>query len=294
MIPQRLKLGDTIGICTPSHVANREEYKITIENIKKKGFKVREADNLYADTYGYLATPEERASDFNQLIVDKEVKLILFGGGEGSNELLPLLDYEAIKANPKLICGFSDGTTILNTIWCKTGLVTYYGQAPYLFDDLTTYDDKQFKMWHMDGTVKEHLSNSPWHVQNIGIGEGILIGGYSRNFALLQGTQYFNYDKNMDYLLFIEDHEMFGGVDYVSAMLSHIEQSGIMECVNGLIFGNYSDTLNELLLGRLKRLGEQYQIPVVYCDDFGHGRNHAIFPIGRKAILDTEVCKLMY
>ena len=81
---------------------------------------------------------------------------------------------------------------------------------------------------------------------------------------------------------------MFGGVDYVSAMLSHIEQHDFMQTVTGVVFGHYSKNSHPELLNRLKRLGERYQIPVVYCDDFGHGANHAILPIGRNAELDTE------
>ena len=294
MIAPRIKLGETIGICTISHIADREEYGATIKNIRKSGFEVKEADNLYANTYGYLATPQERADDFNQLVADPTVKLILFGGGEGSNEVLPLLDYDSIIKNPKLICSFSDGTTILDAVWSKTGLETYYGQAPYLFDCWNPYDEGQFMSHLVEGNVKKHVPNSPWLVQSEGIGEGILVGGYSRNFALLFNTPYFTYNKNESYLLFIEDHEMFGGVDYVSAMLTHIEQSGIMSNVTGLIFGHYSANTNEMLLGRLKRMGEQYKIPIVYCDDFGHGENHAIIPIGRKAILNTEESALFY
>jgi muramoyltetrapeptide carboxypeptidase len=95
-------------------------------------------------------------------------------------------------------------------------------------------------------------------------------------------------------VLFIEDHESFGGVDYVSAMLTHIEQDKIMEQVTGVIVGNYSDREHPELLWRLKRMGEKFQIPVVYCDDFGHGWSHAILPIGRKVRLDGNQGKLTY
>ena len=96
------------------------------------------------------------------------------------------------------------------------------------------------------------------------------------------------------YVLFVEDHESFGGVDYVSAMLTHIEQDKLMEHVSGVIFGNYSGNEHPEFLARLKRMGETHNIPVVYCDDFGHGWNHAILPIGRKVRLETEQKKLIY
>lgn len=278
----------TIGICSPSHIAVYEEYQHTLGSIRRWGFSIREAENLYRRTYGYLASPQERAADFNQLIRDPAVELVLFGGGEGANELLPYLDFEAIRQNPKRICSYSDGTTLLNAVWALTGLETYYGQAPHYFDDFTPYDALHFRGHLMQDGMAEHVPNSPWQVQTAGRGQGILVGGYARNFAMLLGGRYFPADLHQKYLLFLEDHESFGGVDYVSAMISHIEQQPFMESVTGLVFGHYSENPHPELLGRLRRLGEQYGIPVVYCDDFGHGGNHAILPIGRMAELDTE------
>ena len=289
-----LRQGGVIGICSPSHIAHYWDYQNTINSIRSKGFQVRESDNLYKNTYGYSATPQERAADFNQLISDPEVELVLFGGGEGANELLPYIDFENIKRNPKRICSYSDGTFLLNPIWAKTGLETYYGFAPHNFINMTDYDAKHFWEHMVYDCMHEHVPNSEWKVQTYGVAEGVLIGGYARNFALILGSKYLPLDYNENYILFVEDHESFGGVDYVSAMLTHIEQDKIMERVAGLIFGNYSGNEHPELLWRLKRLGEKHQIPVVYCDDFGHGWNHAIFPIGRRVRLDTEQCKLSY
>lgn len=283
-----------IGICSPSHIAKYDEYQIIIESILNKGYRVREADNLYKSTDGYHATPKERADDLNQLVADPEVELIFFGGGEGSNELLPYIDYEQIRKHPKRFCSYSDGTTILDSIYAITGLETYYGQAPSVFNHMTDYDEKQFLQHIVEGKDCNYTANSKWQVQTLGKGEGILIGGYARNFALLLGNRYFPLNLNEKYLLFIEDHEKFGGIDYVSAMLSHIEQHDFINSVTGFIFGHYSENPHPELLCRLKRFGERYHIPVVYCDDFGHGVNRAILPIGRKAILNTEEATLLF
>lgn len=292
MIAPCLKPNGVIGVCSPSHIARREDYAKVLEAIRRAGYRIREADNLYKDTYGYLAAPEERAADFNQLIADPEVELVLFGGGEGSNELLPYIDFESVRRHPKRICSYSDGTTILDAVWAKTGLETYYGQNPSFFV-MSAYDSDQFER-HLLGDADAHTANSPWQVQTRGTACGVLVGGYARNFAMLLGSRYFPVDLNEKHLLFLEDHEMFGGVDYVSAMLSHIEQSDFMNTVTGLIFGHYSVNPHPELLARLKRLGERYGIPVVYCDDFGHGANHAILRVGHPAELDTEACALRY
>lgn len=282
-----LQHGDTIGIVAPSHVAERERYEPILAGIRARGFAVKTGENMYKATYGYLASEQERADDFNAMVRDPAVKMVFFGGGNGGAEVLPLLDYDAIARNPKLYVSYSDGTSILNAIYAKTGLITYYGQSPGNFVELTPYDETQFMSHFVRGGVTDFVPNSRWQTLTEGACEGTLIGGYTVNFALLMRGDYFRHDPNERYVLFLEDHEMFGDVAFVSAMLSHIEQSGFARSVAGLLFGHYSESVNEDLLGRLRRFGERYGVPVVYCDDFGHGANHAILPIGCRAALDA-------
>jgi muramoyltetrapeptide carboxypeptidase len=104
---------------------------------------------------------------------------------------------------------------------------------------------------------------------------------------LLTGSDYFPYDRKERYILFLEDHEKFSKLNELSSYLSHIEQSGFMRNVTGLIFGHYSLTPNPEFFQRLERIGKKHNIPVAYCDDFGHGVNHAILPIGNFARLDA-------
>ena len=294
MIPELLKSNGTIGICSPSSIADRERSNTYRAFFSSYGFQMREADNMYKDTYGYNASPEERADDMMQLVLDDSVAQIIFGGGEGANELLPLLNFEIIKKHPKQFCSYSDGTTVLNAIWANTGVETYYGMTPRALAEGDVYDRMHYFQHFVDGNVHEHVPAAPWVNLVPGVAEGILVGGYTRCFAMLLNGKYFPIDLKQDYILFLEDHEMFGGVDRVSAMISHIEQQDFMGSVRGLLFGHYSDPVNQDLLNRLKRFGEKYNVPVAYCDDFGHGKHHAILPIGRKARLDTVNGKLFY
>ena len=294
MLAPQLKKGAVIGLCSPSSKPSPESAEKYMRVMRRLGYDIVVAENIYKDTDGYLPSIEERAADFNQMIHDERVDLILFSGGECGPEILPYIDYEYLKAHPKAVLSYSDSTSILNAVWSKTGITTYYGQSPVHFKDLRQYDWEHFVMHLMEGPAEKHIANTDWHVQYEGVGSGILVGGYARNIAMMLDGPYFKYDPNEKYMLFVEDHEKFGGPDYVSAMISHIEQSPFINCVQGLIFGHYSTTLNEPLLARLKRFGEKHQVPVVYCDDFGHGVNHAILPIGRKAVLDTVKCELRY
>lgn len=294
MIAERLNYGDTIGLVSPCHIADQKRYEHIIFILKSMGFKVKLGENLYKNTYGYSATELERADDFNNMFLDKDVKMIFFGGGESGNELLPYINFENIARHPKIVCSYSDGTTILNAIYTKTGMITYYGQAPEIFEDLRYYDYMQFTSHFLNGYTGEYVRNSKWQTINRGVCEGILIGGYTRNVALLTGSTYFSYDRKEKYILFLEDHEEFSELDLVSSYISHIEQSSFFSNIVGVLFGHYSTTLYPELFQRLERLGKKYSIPVAYCDDFGHGVNHAILPIGSVARIDTEENTLSY
>ncbi len=290
----KLSHGDTIGIISPSHVATRERYEPIIRQIETFGFQVKVSKNLYNDTYGYIASEQERADDLNRMVSDPKVKMIFFGGGYGSVDLLPLIDYDNIRKNPKLFLSYSDGTSILNAIYTRTGLVTYYGQTPGDYAAPVPYTVEQFKRIFLENSTGEFIPNSTLHTVWQGTCEGILIGGYLHNVALGLGGPYFSYDKTETYLLFLEDHERFSSVAEVSSLLSFIEQSDFMQCVSGLIFGNYADTLSLPLLERLERFCRKHNIPAVYTDDFGHGINHAILPVGCRAELDATSKTLFF
>jgi len=295
MFAKRLSQGDTIGIICPSHIMEWSRYERIVDVIERLGFKVKFGDNVSKNTDGYIASSEERASDLNAMVADNSVKMVLFGGGEAAVEVLPLIDYENIRLNPKLFSSYSDATSILNAIHAQTGLVTYYGFGSGEFSDLRYYDYMQFCTHFVEGhNMGQFISDSKWKILNSGICDGTLIGGYTALFGLMLSNKYFQYNKDKKYLLFLEDHEYFGNVGGVNTYLSFIEQSSFMQNVAGLIFGHYSVNVPEDLLHRLERFGAKNNIPVIYTDDFGHGTKHAILPIGVNAKLDTEKQSLYF
>ena len=289
-----LKYGDTIGIICPSYVADKNDYEKYRRGIEKLGFKVKLGENIYKDTDRYTASVKERVDDLNEMVYDETVKLILFDGGCGSVDLIPYIDYKQIEKTPKLFLSYSDGTSILNAIYSQTGITTYYGQTPILFDHISEYDRKQFVSHLIEGNVKHYISNSDWHTITEGCCRGNLVGGYLLNFVLALGNRFFPYQTDKNYILFIEELDQLRDIEDVSMLLTCIGQSQLMEQVTGLLFGHYSDEVSPLLFEVLERFGQKYNIPVAYCDDFGHGPNHAIFPIGRKAVLDTGNKTLLF
>lgn len=294
MYARRLQKGDTIGIVSPSHIAERERYAPIIAALEGLGYRVKTGKNLYCDTYGYSAAEKERADDFNAMVLDDDVRMVLFGGGEGGNELLPLLDFGAIAAHPKLYCSYSDGTTILSAIYTATGLVTYYGPAPGNFADLRYYDYMRFASHLLAGNTADHVRSGPWRTLRGGSCEGSLLGGFTANFALSLGNRYFPYDMGKQYILFLENHELYSDVPQISAHLAHIEQSSLIESVTGLLFGHYARQAPDTLLELLNRFADRHDIPAAYCDDFGHDIHHAVMPIGGRARMDTDAQTLLF
>ena len=145
MLPNKLKSGDEIRVIAPSRsmsMIGEECKKIATERLESLGLKVTFGKYVDESDDDYIvATVKHRVEDLNEAFRDKNVKAILTViGGFNSNQLLDYIDYEAIKENPKIFCGFSDITALSNSIYAKTGLVTYSGPHYSSFGMLKGFD----------------------------------------------------------------------------------------------------------------------------------------------------------
>ncbi len=291
--PRALKRGDTIGLLAPAFAVNEDYIEKCTATLETLGFRTKLAANIYSNATGFSGTITERADDFNSMIADDSVNMLLFGGGEVSNEILPYIDFESICRHPKIIAAHSDSTTVLNAVTSLTGLVTFYSPTPHMFHALSDYNRKSFEA-RVTAHDLTYVKNSEWRVICPGKCEGILTGGYLINYAAMLGGNYLKIDNSQNHLLFIEDHEMYSSPAMISKWFSHIEQSGLFYCISGLLFGHYSKEKSPLVDDILRHIGERYNIPVVRCEDFGHGDNMATFPIGIGAHLDTDTMEFSF
>ena len=137
---EKLKTGDYIGVVAPSDYIEEKDLEYinaSISLMEAVGFKVKFGKYVFENTLGYGTLPQKRAEDINQMFKDDEVKAIFCAkGGEDSNCCLDYLDYELIKRNPKIICGFSDNTSVLDVINEKCNMVTFSGPT---FKSLTSW-----------------------------------------------------------------------------------------------------------------------------------------------------------
>ncbi len=133
--PKKLNLGDTIGVFTPSspaYKANEELFTNGVKNIEKLGYKTKLGTlTQNRSSQGYRSgTPQERANEFMELIKDDSVHaLISTIGGMNSSSMIPYLDFDLIRKKRKIICGFSDVTSLHLSILKYSGLKTLYGPA---------------------------------------------------------------------------------------------------------------------------------------------------------------------
>ena len=290
--PNKLNIGDTIGVVAPSNPIieeNIDEIKKAKEIIENIGFKIKFSKNLFSNTNKYSATAKEKAEDINSFFADKSIKMIWCAkGGENSNSTFDYLNYDLIKQNPKIICGYSDITSILNVINLKTGLVTFSGtNFKTTATDETDYSLNEVIKRFVNGNLELGTKEDKFDTIKKGTAEGILIGG---NLSLIRGMVCGKY--SLDFkgkILFLEELGFESGPALVSNYLYYMKQNGVFEHISGLWIGNYEhETGMSLEKIVLDTIGNEYNFPIIKSNNFGHIEQKTVIPIGTKAKIDTS------
>ncbi len=292
IIPLKLKRGDTIGVVAPSGPIigeNVEELEKAKKIVEKLGFNVKYAKNLFLNQNEYSNSAEKKAEDINEMFENKNVKMIWCAkGGENSNSTFDYLNFELIKNNPKIICGYSDITSITNIITEKTGLVTFSGtNFKTIATDETDYSLKQAIHRFVDGDLKLGDSNDEYKIIKEGQAEGQLIGGnLSLIRALVAGKYHINFENK---ILFIEELGFETGPELASNFLYYMKQNDVFNKIRGIWIGNYTHesgiSLEKVLIDTI---GKEFRGPIIKSDNFGHIENKIVIPIGIKAKIDTS------
>ena len=294
MIPSKLKKGDTIGVIAPSNYIEKDDLEYinaSIALMEASGFKVKFGKYVFENTLGYGTSPEKRATDINWAFKDDEVKAIMcVKGGEDSNTTLDYIDYEMINKHPKIICGFSDNTSILNAIHEKTGLVTYHGPT---FKSLTS--------WETGYAYKQFIKTFAENIESLIMGEpedeyttiqagqatGELIGG---NLSLFTKLVCGKYSVNVqDKILFLEELGFEAAPEMVNSNIYYLKQNGVFDKIAGLWIGNYEHP-SKISLEKIitNVIGDEYKFPIIKSNNFGHIDKKIIIPIGTKAEINTN------
>jgi len=299
--PKALKLGDTIGIIAPASPTTDERVIKAQERLIQMGFKVKMGKSPY-ERYGYLSgTDVVRAEDINTMFKDKEVDgIICIRGGYGTPRILQLLDYQAIKDNPKIFVGYSDITALHIAFTQIAGLVTYHGPmvASDMIGDFSDFSKDNLFRAIMNTEPMGKISNPEGEeitTINGGIAEGTIIGGNLSLIADTIGTPYEIDVKGK--ILFIEE---VGEEPYnIDRMLNQLRLSGKLQEANGIILGDFNDceskkhdenlTLEQVINDQIKPIGK----PTIYNLQAGHCNPMVTLPLGVKARLDADKKELI-
>lgn len=311
--PTKLNKGDEIRIIAPSRsmgILSTELKEIANNRFTKLGFKL--SFGKYVDEKDDFSSSSisSRVEDLHDAFANKNIKAILTViGGFNSNQLLKYINWDLIKQNPKIFCGYSDITALNNAIFTKTGLVTYsgphyssFGQKLYFDYNLDCFEkcllsDQPFELtaskqwsddsWYKDQDNRQLITNEGYWVINPGSAEGTILGANLCTFNLLQGTEFMPDLK--DSILFVEDDSESQPVAFDRDLQSLIHQPGF-KGVNGIVIGRFqkeSKMTKSLLEQILKFKKELTNLPIIANVDFGHTDPKVTFPIGGVASLSA-------
>lgn len=320
LLAPRLSLGETIGFFSPSSpvtVTAPERFKRAKQFLEQKGFVLQAGRLTEQADYYRSGTIQDRADELNQLIRDPNVRCIMSTiGGNNSNALLPYIDYDALRQDPKIIIGYSDVTALLAGIYTKTGLITFYGPAlvasfgeraplveqtyqsfhslclnppnlPYRYSLPEYWTDERLNWDHIQVDRAKALYKNHCEFMGSGIIEGRVLGGNLNTLSGIFGTPWMP-DIAQGDILFIEDSLL--NIATVERSFSHLKLSGIFDKVSAVILGKHElfdaagsgrqpiDVLREVL-------GDQ-KLPIVNGFDCCHTHPMLTLPLGTRIKID--------
>lgn len=307
IVPPKLKSGDEIRVIAPSRsmgVISDENKAYAIDALEKLGLKVTFGKHVDECDIMYSSSVESRVSDLHEAFADPEVKAILTVlGGYNCNQMLDAIDYDLIKLNPKIFCGFSDITALGNAIFHKTGLITYSGPhfSSFAMQKGFEYSLEAFKRiffsndpldilpssewsddaWYIDQVNRTFHKTDGYRVIQPGSAGGRIIGGNLGTFQLLRGTPYM---PSLDgAILFLKEVSASGAdVFEFDRDLQSLTQAPDFNGVKALVIGRFESAfgMTKEKLRLILSKPALRDIPIITNVDFGHTTPIFTFPIG--------------
>lgn len=292
--PAALQPGDTVGIIAPSSGFRPDEFEAGCAHLLRLGYKPFYLPSIF-DRELYFGGPvRRRVDELHEMFRRPEVKAVLCArGGYGCNYLLPHLDVQLIRANPKIFAGCSDVTTLLTYLCDAAGLVTFHG--PMVAGDFARPDGMDEGSWNA-AVGSEHPSRREFggadgiQVLKQGRAAGVLYGGCLSLLVASLGTPY--EVRTGGTILFIEDRaERPYRID---RMLMQLKLAGKFDGVRGIVFGemidcNEAGALDYTLTEVVMRIVGDLDIPIAFGLKSGHVSSGALtLPFGVKAMLSLD------
>lgn len=289
-----------------------ENINLAKEKLETLGYTVVFSKNASIKDNFISSSIKKRVEDLHNAFKDSGIDIILPAlGGYNSNQMLHYIDYDLIKNNPKIICGYSDITVLLNAIYAMTGITTYlgpnfhsfamkYGLEETIHSFQMVINKKKFKLldpevyssdkWYDNQENRQFIRNEGMIVLNPGQARGKIIGGNLCSLNLLQGTKYMPNLKGK--ILFLEDDALVGiefPYEFDRNLISLINQKDF-DKVRGIVIGR-AQTATQMNVAKWKKIlhkQELKKMPIIINANFGHTTPNATIPIGGNCIIDTD------
>ena len=286
--PDSLKIGDTVAIlATAGAVEDRENVLRAKKFFEEKGYKVEISKNAF-DSYRYLAgSDEDKVNELHRLFSDTNIKAIIcMRGGYGAIRLINKIDYDLIKRNPKIFCGFSDISALSVMMLKRAGLMTYW--APMAQSDFGLECPDKFTIDNFFKAINDDkLEILPEEIKIYHSGEakGILWGGNLSTVVSLCGQDFI---PDEDFIFFAEDlNEPVYKIDKMFTQLMNIEK--FAKNIRGIVLGDFLDVDNEKWLEELFiEIGNKLNIPVYGGYKITHDKQKLTLPYGATAMLNEK------
>jgi muramoyltetrapeptide carboxypeptidase len=290
--PPRLRQGDTVAIVNTAPMSLQpEDRPSATRSLEAAGFRVKCGPSVHRAAGSAPLGDDARAAEINRFFADPDVRAIIpIRGGWGAARLLPHLDYDLIRANPKVLLGFSDFGALLLGVHARTGLVTFHGPM-----GLSSWEP--FTLAHARRVLFEarapRLVGEPAagaHRIVSGRARGPLCGGNLTVLSSMVGSPYLRVDRRA--ILFLEEvEEPYSEVD---RMMTQLSLAGILRPIGGFVFGQCTrcdpPALNRRLdLDRvLERHVSSLGVPAWRGAPIGHVERQLTLPIGIPAEIDAD------
>ncbi|MDI6102432.1 LD-carboxypeptidase [Actinoplanes sp. NEAU-A12] len=285
--PRRLRPGDLVALVSPSGPLTPEQAAPAAQVLARWGLRARHGRHALGRHTFLSGTDDERLTDLDAAFRDPEVRGILcLRGGYGTQRIVDRIDYDAVRADPKLVIGFSDITALHLALWCEARLATVHGPVGAGLYEISAPAEETLRRTVMTGdpvivTPEEDGVRFPGRASGTGRADGILLGGNLTLLAASAGTPH-RPDTTGAILLIEEVGEAAYRVD---RSIVQLRRAGWFDGLAGVAVGRFTRCpgADQVLAEHLGALG----VPVLGGLPIGHGGEQTAVPLGVAARLDA-------
>jgi len=289
IVPPYLKTGDKIAITAPARKISREEVETAATVLRTAGFDVVYSEQLFGEEHQFSGSDAERAADFQHWINDKDVRCIMSArGGYGTLRIIDMLDFSAMRSNPKWIAGYSD-VTVLHSHLHKLGFASLHCTMPINFARNT--ESVQTMLDALTGCALEYIcENTSGIAGRAGTADAVITGGNLSLLYALKGS--ISEADTAGKILFIEDLDEY--LYHIDRMMLSLKRAGVFSNLAGLIVGGMSDMKdNTVPFGKsaeeiIRNTVAEYNYPVVFGFPAGHEARNLALRLGTQVSLQTD------